>query len=886
MRRPVTVFLLSVTAALLTEARVLKFVPAQGGRMIEMWRLTNDPPMRGWALYHSRECWSPDGRHVCGGRHPAYFRAPEKEARAYDLFTGKVLRIERAQCPRWAHHRNWLFYVHWPKGEKLSKHKTGLVFRRDMESGKTVRLPCRARYLGTTDCRDEWIYANAVELPDGRSAPGARFGLRPVGPVEALPVQGRMAGNPRHPRSYTRARNIFIPFRPSRVFFDPDGSNVSIGHPSLQQCHASWSGDGRDFLHGNGPMRGRLWNEPFPSNLHVLTCIGAHDISRCGRSGRWILGSDSYTGYEIGDTRSGDGWQFMEGLSYAHSSAKQRYDEGSFPIDGDGKGSPDGTKVCFVTTYDMKDGPVTWMKKAEAQKGALTRLRVASTEGFPEKGRLTLAKEIIGYERKTPTTFEGLERGLYGTRETGGAMLWPGAPITSFDARLLPEDRRDPTLLPAKFRKPDFADRESPLLWQRRTDIYVAVVRRPDRPWLRPVDRKAQLVPGENHWETYGYHVLRDGRSVTRKPLRPGEGLDLPGPGVYTAVAIEWSGLESKPSNPLRLAGPAPLLALRERPKDFSWTSDRWRVGEREVSRAEAARAPKSIREIVHCYDGVIHREWREGDHLAKPHDLNSRGQAIRRLFYKDGELVRREYYSNGLDPRRTSYMPEGLLRSVETFDKNGDIVESVFYHYLQGKHVEWRHWWYVKGAPVKFVARRASFLQWPKGPGVYGKKAGRWVKLRGLGPRVSDDTRRRASAEGAQVLNILDELRNLEVLFVDRICKRDERKLLEASLFDDPEATTEGFCDDTYSSVAYMLAHLFRLDHPDNPYRGDEWCADLALRLVGRWPATWRELESRARRSARSSGRLSSRAESWTFSATGSRTSAGPNGPPTWPHG
>ena len=61
----------------------------------------------------------------------------------------------------------------------------------------------------------------------------------------------------------------------------------------------------------------------------------------------------------------------------------------------------------------------------------------------------------------------------------------------------------------------------------------------------------------------------------------------------------------------MRVEKPAKLQVLADAPKDFSWTSDRWLEG-------------RAVREIVHLYDGVIHREWYRSNVLTRRHDLNA----------------------------------------------------------------------------------------------------------------------------------------------------------------------------------------------------------------------------------------------------------------------
>ena len=83
-----------------------------------------------------------------------------------------------------------------------------------------------------------------------------------------------------------------VPF-PARHFFDHDlaGNNTTVAFPIMEGSHFSWSGDGSYFLAGNGPVRGRKWNEALPANIHFLANITVGDICPCGFSGRWLCGS-------------------------------------------------------------------------------------------------------------------------------------------------------------------------------------------------------------------------------------------------------------------------------------------------------------------------------------------------------------------------------------------------------------------------------------------------------------------------------------------------------------------------------------------------------------------------------------------------------------------
>jgi len=382
--------------------------------------------------------------------------------------------------------------------------------------------------------------------------------------------------------------------------------------------------------------------------------------------------------------------------------------------------------------------------------------------GFPESGRLSIGNEVIGYTGRTPTTFVGLTRRLYHTSaadleyvndelrreylertsdnafiETRGISmlrkmnaLYSDAPpsiaqgtqVSSFEHRLIAEDQRRPLPENSPFLQPDFNGYpDSPLIWQNRTDLYVAVVRQPDRPWLRAIAETWELIPGENHWETFGYHLFRDAEQITDQPVRPGTTFSLPGAGRYTAVAVELSGLRSEPSAPFDASAPGALTIRSDKPADFSWTEDRWVVDGQSAVRDEAVQATAAFREIVHHYEGVIHREWYEDGQLVRRHDLNATGEGTRRLFHEDGRLQRREYYNR-----------EGQQVTTEHFDTDGFITETIQFRYPNGEREEYYHFWYDKGTPIKYVGHNVRHAA-SQGSGTYEKQDNRWVKLSDL---------------------------------------------------------------------------------------------------------------------------------------------------------
>jgi hypothetical protein len=221
----------------------------------------------------------------------------------------------------------------------------------------------------------------------------------------------------------------------------------------------------------------------------------------------------------------------------------------------------------------------------------------------------------------------------------------------------------------------------------------------PDRPHLRMSENCVELVPGENHWEIAGYHLFHDEKRINKNALSPGASFSLPEAGEYRAIAVEWSGLESDTSLPLQVAKPISLNVLRQTPIDFSWTRERYLIDGREVPAKEAICAAESVREIVHLHDGVIHREWLQGDRLTEKHDLNPKGDPIRRLHYLEGKLIKREYY--GRDGERVN---------AELFDSEGCLTQSI-----HGRN----HWWYERGVPYRFESSSSRFL----------KEGERWVK-------------------------------------------------------------------------------------------------------------------------------------------------------------
>lgn len=695
-------------------AELERFLPRQGGTT-EIWRVTNEPTTRHSVNYHNAQCWSPQGRYICySGKGHVFI---------YDLHNDQEIEVDRGSSPRWAWKHHWLFYIR-DRSE---------VMWFDTDTGRRVRLASgAAAQLGGTDSEDQWLFGGR-SIGGRQGMQGFRIAIRPNSKFEKLEglVGIQWIPNPAHPVIFVRWDYYDDPRRdnwgrfllslPTRKWFNLEGEDIRTGSPQIQRSHQSWSGDGTYYLHGGMPIRGRRWDEPYPSNLHCLAAIGCGDISPCGHSGRWIHGSSSYGPMQIADLRSGDGWDYLEAaLSQIHDSTSYSFSASSGKHDNDAKGSGDGTKVAFHANYDLKDGPVTRITKIAARN----TIFVNSTDGFPDKGALSLPNNrVIGYTRKTATSFEGLSESLHNTRR---GISGNGTIVSSFEARLIAEDQRHPSVIPSQFRRSSFADKDSPLIWQRQCDVYIAVVRSPDRPYLRKVGATVELIPGENHWETRGYRILKDGKTLTDELELSGADIPLFGPGSYTAIAVEWSGLESDLSKAIDIRGSTTLKILTEKPSDFSWNSDRWLVKGQPLSEADGQKAEEAIKEIVHAHDGVIHREWYERGILVRRHDLNVNGKPIRHLSYSEGRLASREYHS-----------ADGHRLSKEIFNASGCITEQILFD-AEGRETD--HFWFDDGVPMKYSGsgRGNRVLQAaPDGPGTYENLNGAWTKTSGLDSKM-----------------------------------------------------------------------------------------------------------------------------------------------------
>ena len=697
MRGKASVFVL-VAAALAVCGQVAgeihKFqVDQPGMRNLGLWRLTHDPAIRDYANYHNTQCWSPNGRYTCYTHYGRGGKAGGKlsaEVHVVDLATGKDRLVGPGVNPRWAWKHNWLFYAHYVSKDLPRTMKGTEVYWYDADTGKRVLITHGIESPAGTDFEDRWLYGTQRFRGQKPQFVAVRVPIRPNSKIERLAdAPNRHAfvhANPRHPILAFRAKTKGK-FTMNRAFLDLDGRNCRIGSVMVESGHQSWRGDGEYWMFGNRQLCGRPWNKPYPSDLETFGWGGGGDVCPGDRNGRYIV----YGSVGIMDTRSGDCWAVISPNSNIIFPMKG---DNSTLMDTDAKGSPDGTKVHYHSTRGLENAVCAYVTKYDRRKQPDV-IHVKSTKGFPESGDLVARYEVIGYRKKTATTFEGLTRLTYGSRPAPDLVrkvrvLWP---LSAFVLSGEEKARAHPnsSMLRAGIKK------DNPLLYQRQTNCYAVVARLPFRPHLRKKGGRVEIIPGENHCETRGYRLLRGGKPVSDKLVAPGESFRLPGPGAYAATAVEWSGLESEPSLPLKVGGGASGVVLDEKPKGFSWTRDVWKVKDRPTSRASAMKAPGATMELVHLHDGVIAKEtWRGGQRVERV-DLNEDGKPIRLCKFAKGRMVERVY--------RT---PTGLISSREFYGPDGFKTEYVkFYTRPDRVGREYDHWWYDHGKPVKRTKRK-----------------------------------------------------------------------------------------------------------------------------------------------------------------------------------
>lgn len=686
-------------------AKITKFtLDTPQTRNFGFWRLTHDPAVRDYGNYHNTPNFSHDGRYTCYTHYPQNHKG-WATIHVVDLHTGEDINLGKGIHPRWGHTRNWIFFARYtgdlpfpaPGETKPRKRVEGVastaVMRHDLETGEQVVITRDVEIVGGTDPTDTWLFGSQ-RFRATRSENIVRMRNEPGSEYEVLDVptdNGLQVVNPMHPvvktrwRSKKRNDDPFERIYGSKsLIYTLDGGKVWKGAIMAEEGHHAWSGDGKYLLSGNKQMSGRIWNQPWPSDLHMLANNDQQDISPMGKLGRYVCGTE----IKVADLRSGDTWYA------AHVSSHIIYPatgDNSTLMDIDPKGSPDGTKIHFHATHEQEK--ITRARITHWDSSEPAVITVDSTDGFPDTGDIVCHSEVMGYARKSATTFEQLTRRKYGTVPVAKRRGWV-LPLSTYmlDVQDKPRGYRDMKIL-----KLLGGDESNPLVVQKQSDCYLVIARLPYPPHLRIVDGQVQLIPGEAHWETRGYRIVRNGVPIRKELFEPGARITLPDSGSYTAVAVEWSNLQSPPSLPLQVRTPTRGHVLKEVPRNFSWTRKTWFVGGRPASHEEAMKKPLTRMKLLHLHDGVIALEtWQRGV-IALHEDLNNNKRPTRILDYEGGRLARRSYRVF-----ETKDDTEGWIISREEFGADGFKTQYVRYHHPNRGHEISEHIWYDRGRPIR----------------------------------------------------------------------------------------------------------------------------------------------------------------------------------------
>ena len=681
-------FVLWLVAAGAAHGQITAFTEPDCGNKV--LRLTHNRAVRAYANYHNIQCWNYNGRYtvytLCGGT--ALSQEGNYEVHIIDLVTGDDLHVGMGLSPRWATGRNWLFYSHYDGSDWTTR-------RYDVDTGRNIQIASGTRFLGSVDATDTWLFGDYRRHFKGVEWTHARTRTELVDPPklnvwEILPAPSRhpwAIANPRHPVAKSRYRMGDPVWGTKSLLFDIDGTRTRIGAILAEEGHHGWRGDGEFLLSGNKQVSGRRWNEPFPSDLVMLAAGDMGDVCPMDTTGRYICGGE----LNVADCRSGA----------VRVVARPRSDM-IFPADGDystlsdidPKGSPDGTKVHYHSTRDLASARVARIVAYDGDAGVLA---VNTTTGWPDSGDLVYrAKEVIGYSKKTATTFEGIERAKYYSLPQ--SPLSPGSELIDLDNYVLRPNEHEQSFANLMIRDLVAANGDpdpdnNPLIYPVQTDCYIVVTRQPDSSHLRLDDDRIEIIPGQRHAEIRHYRLLRNGAPYPdgNTVYAPSASLTVNDTGAFTAVAVEWSGLESPPSNALVVANaPADGDVHRNIPDDFSWTYEQT-VGDTTYTKH---------RHDEGVFDRTISQAFRNGGRWVRE-DLDHDGRVVRHTEYDapDGTLLKRIYYRHDGPPERETW-----VYSEEKFDAtDGYKTEYVRYRVPVGPDSgsEYEHWWYSDGRPI-----------------------------------------------------------------------------------------------------------------------------------------------------------------------------------------
>lgn len=507
------------------------FTPAASGRevfddlnpdtqLLELWRIEHNWGTTAKLAYHFQDPFSFDGRYIVSqqGRH----------LHVFDLHTNQVVKVlYGGQKPTWARHSHQVFY-----------YRDHRVWRYDVGRDETEVIVegVGAGYPRTISRDDLYIFTayGGFSGGDDRSNTGELYRIENMagasvenGGVVQLTDEWQYASEPR-----ASSRYDVIVFKQRRDFggiawgwwamrFDGSWEENRRSLKLLDEefslgAHAAWLGDGEHFIMGNEcpPQKIRYlddgrWGDWEPVSSSTF-CAG--DVAPMGYSGQWFVADEGNASYiNIVDMETGRSML----LACDPSEIIDEHPGDENLGDPNPHGSPDGTKVVFVSNYDFKNYPTTQLTDRITDT-----VPVRSTAGFPSTGVLSVRHHLVAYTSKTPNSFEGLTIGALGTGPAVEGVGW-GTVVT------------------------DFAGRSSSLTnldhqyWQ---DLYVAVYRLPDMPSLSVSPGTIEITPGENHREIMGYKLHGPGGPMLVTSFPASVELAV---GEYAVSAVEWSGLES-----------------------------------------------------------------------------------------------------------------------------------------------------------------------------------------------------------------------------------------------------------------------------------------------------------------------------------------------------
>jgi hypothetical protein len=517
-----------------------------------------------------------------------------------------------------------------------------------------------------------------------------------------------------------------VGFDQNRSFSDLNGENSRTATIGAGGGHQAWSGDGEWWILGNQQLiartaadgegtspnnldsvrNGHSGKSGYPSNLHILSHGRTSDPAECGHSGRWI-----WSGGGVLDIRTGGSWQ-----GAAHNS-QIIYPEGtgdvSEPYDADGKGSPDGTKICFVSNYDLSRPEIAHTSADLSSSTGNPPILVYSTAGFPPSGYLVHKTEVIGYSSKTATSFDELTRQAFGTRLGGIAT---GGTITLLDSRIIPSVLRDANNSPNFMDGTYFTAANGDLKYQQQTDAYVCIVRKPDAPYLHEDGSQMELVPGENHRETAGYRIFKLGVDSVytlisgAALIQPGASFTLSVAGTYTARAVEKSGLEGYESNAFVTTTSRSLNVLGAIPVGFSWFTDEWKVSGSVVTESQAKAAAVSSHLTSHRSEGLLSTETWNLAKLIQRDTQDYFGVVCKKEYYSENtagvnRIHLREFYR---DPDNVALgVTNSLYENLSSSDAKLGIVSEEIFDIETGWKLSMKQWRYDDAGFYKDMKKR-----------------------------------------------------------------------------------------------------------------------------------------------------------------------------------